>query len=244
MRFLSLANRNLKELVRDIPAVGISIGIPALILLIFVPLINNAEIPVEYFSVKMYTPAVAIFGLAFLTMISSVILAHDRETAFLSRLLTTPLRSSDFILAYVLPFIPFALLQITVCYCAGAVYGFPINIPAFLSIFIIIPTAIIFIGIGMIIGSFFNEKQAPPIGSMILIVVGLTGGVYMDPNLVGGIYKSISYALPFAHAVDATRAVIYGSGFGDIVVDLIWIIGYAILFFVLGVLCFKWKTKG
>jgi ABC-2 type transport system permease protein len=35
-----------------------------------------------------------------------------------------------------------------------------------------------------------------------------------------------------------------GAGFGDITADFCWVLGYTVVFFVLGVLCFRWKTKG
>jgi ABC-2 type transport system permease protein len=51
--------------------------------------------------------------------------------------------------------------------------------------------------------------------------------------------------LPFAHTSQAARDVMMeGAGFGDITADFCWVLGYTVVFFVLGVLCFRWKTKG
>ena len=47
-------------------------------------------------------------------------------------------------------------------------------------------------------------------------------------------------ALPFAHAIDATRAVMmYGVGFSDIATDFYWVLGYTLVFFALGIILFK-----
>jgi len=48
--------------------------------------------------------------------------------------------------------------------------------------------------------------------------------------------------LPFAHAVDATRFALSGE-YGDLVVPLLWIVGYIIIIFVIAVLGFKRKMK-
>jgi len=62
---------------------------------------------------------------------------------------------------------------------------------------------------------------------------------------IGGVFQSLGKALPFAHTSYAARDVmINGAGFGDITADFCWVLGYTVVFFVLGVLCFRWKTKG
>ena len=44
----------------------------------------------------------------------------------------------------------------------------------------------------------------------------------------------------FARALDATRDVMVdGAGFGDIAGDFAWVLGYAVVFFILGVLAFR-----
>lgn len=243
MNFRCLASRNLKELLRDPLSTLLGLGLPAMLALVFLPIMKNA-IPGEGFSVLTFTPTIAVFGFAFLTTFSSILIANDRQSAFLSRLLTTPLRPSDFIFAYALPFIPLGALQVVICFSAAAISGFPINGYAALAVLVLLPIAVLCIGIGMMLGSLLNEKQAPAIASMVMIVIGLTGGLYVPLDVVGGVIKDISYALPFAHAVNAALAVINGAGFGDIAIDLVWVIAYSIAFFVLGVLFFRWKTKG
>ena len=64
----------------------------------------------------------------------------------------------------------------------------------------------------------------------------------MPLKQVGGIF-GLSVTLPFAHAVDAARAIVKGAGMGDITVELYWLLGYTVLFFLLGVFFFRWKTK-
>jgi len=236
MKFLFLTGRNLKEIYRDPLSVGLGIVMPAVLLVLF--------ISIDIFPVELLTPGVIVFSFAFLTMFSAILLAKDRESAYLTRLQGTPLEPVDFILAYSLPFIPVALLQIIVCLLVGMFFGMDINIYYFLaSLVIILPMAATCIGIGMVLGSLCTENQVSGLGSAIVIIASLFGGAWMDLEMVGGIFHSVGYSLPFAHAIDASRAVLQGSSFADISNHLIWVIGYFIFFFIAGIVAFNWKTK-
>ncbi|NLY37949.1 MAG: ABC transporter permease [Firmicutes bacterium] len=242
MRFLSLAGRNIKEIYRDPAAVIMGVIMPAVLLLLFASMGQGAA-PVDIFTVDGLTPAVTVFSFGFLTLFSAMLLARDRESAFLTRLLIAPLKATDFILAYMLPFLPVAALQIVVCLTAGSLMGMKAGFswaPFLVVMFIL---AVACIGIGMILGSLFSVNMAPPAGSLVVVIIGLFGGVWMPLKQVGGIFGAVGYALPFAHAVDAARAIVKGAGMGDITVELYWLLGYTVLFFLLGVFFFRWKTK-
>ncbi|UTB32321.1 MAG: ABC transporter permease [Methanobacterium sp. ERen5] len=241
MRFLTLTSRNMKEIYRDPVSITLGVAMPAILLVLFVSIGKNA--PVEVFTPNSLTPAVAVFSFGFLTLFSSMLLAKDRESAFLSRLLTAPLKPTDFILSYTLPFLPIALLQIAVCFTVGIIYGVTLNLSILLALFILFIISIACIGIGMIIGSLFSEKQAPGLASGVIIIISLFGGVWMNLKMVGGVFAAIGYALPFAYAIDTTRAVLNGYGLSSIAITLYLVIGYTLLFFILGVLCFRWRTK-
>jgi len=102
---------------------------------------------------------------------------------------------------------------------------------------------IVCVALGMILGSLFTENQIAGIGSILISVIGIFSGAWMDLKMLGGAFEAIGYTLPFSHAVDATRAILKGSGFGDIILDFYWVLGYAVVFFILGILCFRWRTK-
>jgi ABC-2 type transport system permease protein len=240
MRFIPLAARNFKEMIRDPLSIGFEMGIPALFLVMFWAL--GVKTGGDIFTASMLVPAVAIFGFGFLTMFSALILARDRGSALLSRLLTAPLKSRDFILAYFLPFLLIAVIQIAVCFGTGALLGLQAFGNAYLVILVLFIMAACSISLGMFLGSVFNESQASGLGSAIIVLISLFGGLWMDLQAIGGVFKVVGYALPFAHAVDGARAVMRGAGFGDIIIDFYWIIGYTLLFFILGILCFRFKT--
>src|SRR5690554_2321656 len=134
------------------------IGFPIVILLIFSAIQRN--IPEnEVFIINNLAPGVAVFGLSFISLFSGILVAKDRTSSFLMRLFASPLRASDYIIGYTLPLLPIAIVQSIVCFVFSIFLGLPFNLNTLLTIVILIPTSVIFIGIGLLSGSLLNEKQ-------------------------------------------------------------------------------------
>ena len=114
MRLITFAIRNTKEILRDPISLGFGLGFPLVLLFLLSAL--QANIPVSLFEIDTLAPGITVFGLSFMTLFSATLIAKDRESAFLQRLYATPLRSSDFILGYMLPILPIAVGQSIICY--------------------------------------------------------------------------------------------------------------------------------
>jgi len=239
MRFAELAVRNFKEMWRDPMSMGLEIGIPAGFLVIFWTLGQSLG-DESFFSPTMLVPGIAVFGFAFLLMFSAVVLSRDRESALLSRLLTTPLKPRDFILSYSLPYIPVVILQMALCFGIGALLGLEILGNAGLAFLILLVMGICCVELGMILGLLFTANQVSGVGSAIITLVALLGGIWIDLGTIGGVFYRVGNALPFAHAVNGARAVMaYGAGFSGIATDFYWVLGYTIAFFALGIFLFR-----
>ncbi|MEL7564649.1 MAG: ABC transporter permease [Dehalobacterium sp.] len=241
MESLAFATRNRKEILRDPLNMAFGIGFPLVILLLLSAI--QANIPVELFIIDKLIPGIAVFGLSFISLFSGILIATDRSTSFLMRLFTAPLSASDFILGYTLPLLPMALLQIAISFIAAFFLGLPINTNVLLSFIVLIPAAVLFIGIGLLAGSIFNEKQVSGIcGALLTNLSAWLSGTWFDLNLIGGWFKGIAYVLPFAHAVDAGRAAISGE-YSSILPHLWWVIGYAVVIMVIAVIVFRKKMS-
>jgi len=240
MRFAELAKRNFKEMLRDPMHMGLEIGIPAGFLAIFWALGRNMG-DESFLTTTMLVPGIAVFGFAFLLMFSAMTLARDREGALLSRLLTAPLKPRDFILSYSLPYIPMVILQIAVCFGVGALLGLEMPGNAGLIFLVLLVMGICCVELGMILGLLFNVNQASAVGSVIITLVALLGGIWIDLEAIGGVFYNVGNALPFVHAIDAARDVMLGAGFSSIATDFYWVLGYTLLFFALGTFLFRWR---
>jgi len=240
MKFYSLANRNMKEVYRDPVSILLGLVMPVALLILFSSIYKRSQL--DMFSPQKLTPGITIFSYAFLIMFSAILLAKDKQSAFLIRLFTTPLKSSDFILAYMLPFIPLAIFQTLVCFIVGALLGATFS-NVFVSLLIFLLVAMICISLGIILGALFTVNQVTGVGSLLVTAIGLFCGTWTPLKLMGGVFETIGYALPFAHAVDAAKGLLSGSGFGDISNNLYVILIYTVSLFVLAILSFRLSMK-
>ena len=241
MRMLTFAKRNALEILRDPLNLFFGLGFPVVLILLLS--IIQANIPVSLFEIDHLTPGVTVFGLSFMTMFSSVIIAKDRGSALLQRLYTTPLTPMDFILGYTLPMLPISLAQSAVCYLVALPLGLTPSVNILYALAMIIPTALLYIAMGLLFGSILTDKQAGAVcGSILTNLSAWLSGIWFDLELVGGVFKTIAYALPFVHAVEMERAVLVGN-FENIFPHLWWVLGYGLTALVAAVLLFLRQMK-
>lgn len=242
MKMLSFASRNSKEILRDRLNLAFGIGFP-IVLLLLLSLIQS-NIPVELFAIEKLSPGVAVFGLSFISLFSGMVIARDRTSSFMLRLFASPMTAADFILGYTLPLLPMAAAQMAVCYAAAMLLGLDFSLNILLAIAASIPAAVLFIGLGLLCGSLFSDKQVGGIcGALLTNLSAWLSGTWFDLNLVGGAFKAIADMLPFSHAVNAARCALAGD-YAGIMPELIWVIVYAIMVMLAAVLAFTGRMRG
>lgn len=241
MKIYNFALRNTKEILRDKLNLLFGIAFPVIILLLLTAIQSN--VPIEIFSLSELTPGVAVFGLSFVSLFSGMIIAKDRSSSFMLRLFTSPMTAKDYILGYMLPLIPMAMVQISVCYLVAIILGLPISANILLSIVVLIPSALLYIAIGLLCGSLFTDKQVGGIcGALLTNVTAFLSGTWFDLELIGGAFETIANLLPFSHAVNAGRFALAGE-YSEIMPELVWVLGYAIGFIILAVVVFTRKMN-
>jgi ABC-2 type transport system permease protein len=241
MRTLLFAGRNSKEILRDPLTLFFGIGFPLVVLFLLSAI--QANIPVDVFRIDKLVPGIPVFGFSFLSLFSGMLIARDRTTSFLMRLFTSPLSSSNFILGYTLPLIPMAIAQVAICFAVSFFLGLAVNGYVLLTLVVLMPAAVVFIAIGLLAGSILNDKQVGGIcGALLTNFSAWLSGTWFDLSLVGPGFKSVAYALPFAHAVDAARAALAGD-VSSIFPHLWWVIGYALVILVIAIVVFGRKMS-
>ena len=236
MRMLTFAGRNSKEILRDPLNLAFGLGFPLVVLFLLSAI--QANIPVDLFEIGHLTPGITVFGLSFMTLFSATIIAKDRGSALLQRLYTTPMTPADFILGYTLPLIPIALAEGVATYGVALLLGLDVSVHLLLAVVLIIPIALLYIAIGLLCGSVLNDKQVGGIcGALLTNLSAWLSGIWFDLELVGGVFKRVSYALPFVHAVEMERAAVAGN-FAQILPHLWWVLGYAIALLAVAILLF------
>lgn len=241
MRMLIFAKRCAKEILRDCLNLMFGLGFPIVLLLLLSAIQSN--VPVDLFEIERLTPGITVFGLSFMTLFSATLIAKDRESSLLQRLYTTPLKSSDYILGYMLPIIPIAIAQSVVCYLIAIALGLQITINIIYAVLMIVPVAVFYVALGLLCGSVFNVKQVGGIcGALLTNLSAWLSGVWFDIELVGGAFGKIAYLLPFVHAVEIERNMINGN-FSEALPHIYLVIGYAIVIMVGAILLFLRQMK-
>lgn len=241
MKMLTFAQRNVKEILRDPLNLAFGLGFPLVVILLLSAI--QANIPVPLFEIQHLTPGITVFGLSFMTLFSATLIAKDRKSSFLQRLYTTPLTPFDFISGYTLPIIPISAVQCVICYVAAVFLGLDITVNILYAVLFIIPVSLMYISLGLLCGSVFNDKQVGGIcGALLTNLSAWMSGVWFDLELVGGTFKKIAYALPFVHAVEVERAVLDGN-FSNIFPHLFWVLGYTAVLILLSVFFFLKQMK-
>lgn len=241
MRMIPFSKRCTKELLRDPINLMFGLGFPVVLLLLLSAI--QANIPVDLFMIESLSPGICVFGLSFMTLFSATLIARDRESSFLQRLYTTPMKSIDFILGYMLPIIPIAMAQSVVCYLIAVTLGLPVTLNIIGAVLMILPISIFYIALGLLCGSVFNVKQVGGIcGALLTNLSAWLSGVWFDLDLVGGAFGKIANLLPFVHAVELERAVINGN-LSEAIPHLYPVLIYALITLAGAVLLFLRQMK-
>ncbi len=204
---------------------------------------READLRIKNETVNFYAPGIVIFGLMILIPTGAMIIAGDREKGLLSRLLTTPVRPWEFIAGYGLPFIPVLIVSTVIYLGVGMLMGLTVigNIGiAFLLFFL---TGICSIGIAMIVGTLLKNQSQSAICYVFIVPLAMISGAWFSVDGMPQAIKTAAEALPFIHAIDASRDIINGAALANVLPDLYWIIGWAIAFFASGIILFRRKME-
>ena len=136
-----------------------------------------------------------------------------------------------------------AILQSAVCVVVAFFLGLEVSVNILLMLAVNIPIAIVFISLGLLLGTLLNEKAVGGIcGALLTNLSAWFSNIWFDTAMVGGWFKNLANALPFAHAANAARDAISGN-YADIMPELISVCGYAVVLLVLAVVVFSVMMK-
>lgn len=241
MKAILFSSRTAKEIVRDPLAIVFGVGFPVVLLLLLSAI--NRNVPNDLFNIELLTPGIAIFGLSFMSLFSAQLIAKDRMSSFLTRLFTTPMKASDYILGYALPLLPIALAQGIVCYAVALLLGMKLTVAIIVALLMLIPASLIFIGVGLLCGTLLSEKAASAVcGALLTNLSAWLSGIWFDLKLVGGAFETIAYSLPFVHAVDMGKAAAAGE-YSEMLPHIWWVLGYGVVIVIIAVSLFRKKMK-
>jgi ABC-2 type transport system permease protein len=246
MRAIVFTKRCLKESLRDPLTLIFGVGFPVVLLVLLS--VMNLNIPAEaqmtMFHIENLLPGVIVFGFSFLALFTGLLVSGDRDTAFITRLYTSPLRAHDFLLGYALPLLPIGVAQVLICLIVGLPFGLKPTVHFLTMLLFLIPSLLLFVGLGLLFGSLMNARQVGSLcGALLTNVSAWLSGTWFSLDLLGEGFKAAAYCLPFANAVDAARYALAGD-FASIWKPTCIVCAYAVTVCVLSVVIFRKKMKG
>jgi ABC-2 type transport system permease protein len=202
---------------------------------------NPIHIETEINYTDFMGPGIIIFGLLILIPTAARPIVRDKEKGFMSRLLTTPTRPLDFILGYSLSMVVITIAQIIIFMVAAWAIGMNIVGNFWLAFLVFFLTGLCSIGVGMVIASLSKtEQQAEPLCWLISMPLATLSGCWFSIEMMPQYLRGFAYAFPYAHSIGASRGVlIRGVGLEAIGPDFLFLIGWAVVIFAIGIILFR-----
>ena len=254
-RLFNFCNRNFKEMLRDPVIYIFCLGFPIVMLVLFQVINHFTGGNTPMFEIKALMPAIIMFSYTFVMLLMSLLVSKDRQTFFLKRLYSSPMKSFDFILGYAIPGIFIGVVQSVICLFFGLIIALitKVQFISFVGCLLLVisqfPMLLICVFMGILFGVLFNDKSAPGIASIFISLSGVLGGCWMPIESMGA-FETICRFLPFYPSVYIGRVAAGATNmFGEMYVfnnvawlGLIPIFVVLILSIVLSCVAFKLKA--
>ena len=225
-KLFALSKRNIKEMLRDPLSLVFCIAFPVLMLVMMQIIFKNVEYMPENYEIKNYAAGICVFGYAFTGLFVALQITGDKSNSFIKRINISPILPVTYLLSFLVSALPVTFVQTILFYAIALIFGFPFDINLLISIFYLIPSAVMYISFGILVGSLCkNEKQTGPITSIFISLAGIFGGVFMPLSSFKGGFAEFVNLLPFAHSV-SIASQLPQLGAACIYPHILFLIGY------------------
>ena len=238
-RFFSLVKRNLLEIVRDKLSLVFCIFFPLIMLVLMQVILGQFSERPQNFEIANYSVGMCVFGYTFVALFVANLIAGDKNTEMYNRLRLAPMSTFCRVLSYVVAVVPIVCVQTVLFLVLSLCFGLPFSIGLVVAFFYLMPSALFYVLLGVLIGLVSkNERQAGSISSIITSTVGIFAGIFMPLEAMGTFADVVNY-LPFVHTVGIASGV-FGGNFGCIYPHILWVSDYiALTLSVIWVVCRK-----
>ncbi|WP_040206000.1 ABC transporter permease [Neobacillus jeddahensis] len=188
---------------------------------------------------------VGFFVFFFVFLISGIALLRERTTGTLDRLLATPIQRRDIVFGYLSGYGLFAIIQtLIVVFYAVKVLDIMLVGSLWNVIIINLCLALVALSLGILLSAFANsEFQMMQFIPIAIIPQVFFAGIFPVEGMPEWM-QVIAKCMPMYYGGDALVSVMYkGLGLSDIGIDLLVLLGFALVFIVLNVIALKKYRK-
>jgi ABC-2 type transport system permease protein len=188
---------------------------------------------------------VGFFVFFFVFLISGIALLRERTTGTLDRLMATPIQRRDIVFGYLSGYGLFAIIQtlIVVTYAVNVLDIMLVG--SFWNVVIInLTLALVALSLGILLSAFANsEFQMMQFIPITIIPQVFFAGIFPVEAMAGWM-QAIAKVMPMYYGGNALVDVMYkGLGLGEIIDDLLVLLGFALVFILLNIAALKKYRK-
>jgi len=177
-----------------------------------------------------------------MTLFTAVAIVRERERGNLELLITTPVRSSELMLAKILPYVLFGLIQVSLVMLLGKLL---FNIPLRGALLDVYWVSLLFIianlSMGLVMSTLAQTQfQAMQMTFFILLPSILMSGFMFPFDGMPRVAQWIAEILPMTHFMRLIRGVVLrGASLPELTSELIWLAGFILIMMTIAILKFS-----
>lgn len=172
------------------------------------------------------------------------VIVEMRTRRLMKRLLATPMKKREFLLAFVLARALFLLVELPVLVgFAALVFGVPVNGSLVLLAAVAVLGSLTFAGIGLLVASRAeNVQTASGLINVAAMPMLITSGTFFSSSKFPESIQPLIQALPLTALNDALRAVLLdGKGLQGVALELLILLAWGVGAFLLALRIFRWR---
>jgi len=245
-RTFILAKRNLKEILVDPLSIVFCLALPLVMLMlmefIYVGMTPEMQMGASMFKIENFASGIAVFGFTFTSMFLAISITSDKNSAFMTRLLISPLKPIEYYFSFVISAVPLCFAQTIVFYLVSFCFGLKLSGALVISILYLIPSMLFYIASVLLVGAIVkSDNQAGPLCSIIVTGSGMLGGIWMPVETLSEGFFKVCKILPFYNTVKPASNALHKhyNSIKEILITLC----YTVVFIVISALLYKRKLK-
>lgn len=208
------------------------------------PVANRQTAQIEVSTINWYNPmmnyqffmvpGILVFLITLIgSVMSALNIVKEKEIGTIEQINVTPVRKHIFILGKLLPFwimsvVIFSFGMLISRYVYGIV---PLGNIGIIYLYLAVYLVAI-LGFGLLISTYSNtQQQAMSLSFFFILIFNLLSGLFTPIESMPGWAQVIAYANPVTYFIEVMRMVVLkGSTFADIKIQLLIMVGFAVLF--------------
>jgi len=243
-QFAALLKVQAKLSLREPYALGLGIGLPAVLLIVFGLISKNVPGNVGGSGltvIDLYVPTLIVISVIAIAISLPNTLVRDREMGWLRRISTTPVHPSRLLAVQLIIDFVLAAIAIVILIVGGsAVFGAPLSvgIPFFILSLVLAIAEIFSLGL-IVVALAPTQTVASAAGGVLFFGLLFLSGLWVQPVQVGEPLREIMWYSPSGAAV---RAILYSTFHATPPAQtLLALAGYTLVFAFIAVRYFRWE---